>query len=232
MTARERAGERGLTLVELLIAMLLLGLVLFMVVGFFSSANRAFTQSNAVGGNTKAASNGMNEISRILRAATQNPVQGQALSSPAFVPLGTAGQIVTGNETVTVYAYVNLDSATEQPVKVQFSLDSNRNLIETKWAGYVISPGYWGFQSTPVSTRIFAATVVNRTGSNPYLFTYLKTDGTALTVPAGGFSDSDLRSIAAVQVTLGVGTSATVNSSTVVLQNTVGLPNIGLSRTS
>jgi prepilin-type N-terminal cleavage/methylation domain-containing protein len=220
---RRTSDERGLTLVELLIAMLLLGFALTMIVGFFSSANRAFIQSNAVGGNTRAASNGMNEVSRILRAATQNPVQGQVLSSPAFVAAGT--------ESVTVYAYVNLDSATEQPVKVQFSLDAGRNLIETKWAGYVISPGYWGFQSTPVSTRVFSGTVINHAGSSPYLFTYLKTDGTALAIPSGGFSDGDLRSIAAVQVTLGVGSSATPNSSTVILQNTVGLPNVGLART-
>ncbi len=203
---------------------MLLFVVLAMAGGFFAGAERSFTLNKTIGGNTSSAANGMNEMSRILRAATENPVKNQVLNDPAFV--------AATPESVTVYAYVNLSSSTEQPVKVQFSLDTNRNLIETTWAGYVISAGYWGFQTTPLSTRRLAGTVVNQTGSNPFLFTYLDVNGVAITIPSGGYTTANLRSIAAVQVTLTIGTSATATKSTVTLQNTVGLPNLPLARTA
>jgi len=217
------SGESGFTLTELLVAMVVMGVVLSMVVGFFSSAGRAFTLNQTTSGNTRAASNGMNEISRILRAATENPVQGQTVDSPAFV--------TATNESVTVYAYVNLTSSTEQPIKVQFSIDSNRNLVETEWASYVIAAGYWGYATTPSFTRILASSIVNRVAPNPYLFTYLASDGTTIPIPSGGYTSTNLSSIAAVQVSLTIGKTATA-SSTVSLQNTVGLPNLAIARTS
>ena len=165
----------------------------------------------------------MNEMSRILRAATENPVKNQVLNDPAFV--------AATPESVTVYAYVNLSSSTEQPVKVQFSLDTNR-IIETHWSGYVISAGYWGFNATPASTRTFAATVVTPGTSGPFMFSYLRSDGSAVSIPPGGITNlTDLRSIAAVKVTLVLGTSSSATT-TVTLQNTVGLPNLGIARTS
>jgi prepilin-type N-terminal cleavage/methylation domain-containing protein len=217
------SSEKGFTLTELLVAIVVMGVILAMVVGFFSSASKAFTQNQTISGNTRAASNGMNEISRILRAATQNPVQGQPVNSPAFV--------TATNESVTVYAYVNLTSSTEQPVKVQFSIDSNRNLVETQWASYVIASGYWGYAATPSFTRILASSIVNRVAPNPYLFTYLAADGTTIPIPTGGFTTTNLSSIAAVQVNLTIGKTANA-SSTVSLENTVGLPNLAIARTS
>ncbi|MDR6971507.1 type II secretion system protein [Leifsonia shinshuensis] len=223
ITRRHPKADDGFTIAEMLVAMAILGLLLAMVAGFFSLTTKAFTQNQQIGGNAKSASNVMNEISRILRAATENPVSGQALNDPAFVSATP--------ESVTVYAYVNLASSLEQPVKVQFSLDAKRNVVETKYAAYSISPGYWGFQTSPSSVRTLGGTVVTQTGSNPSLFTYLGVDGTAIAIPAGGYTTNNLRSIAAVRVTLTVSGTAAGNSSNVTLQNTVGLPNLPLART-
>ncbi len=224
-TIRDRVDrpEAGLSLVELIVAMALLSLVLLLVMGFFMSGTNAYLLGQTIDTNTRNAANGMNEISRYLRAATDNPVQNQPINDPAFTE--------ANNEAVTFYAYVNLASSTEQPVKVRFSLDAARRVIETRWSSYVISSGYWGFNTTPVSTRIFSNTVVNQTGSNPFVFTYLKADGTTVAVPTGGIIDPNvLRTIAAVRLTMQLGTSATATSS-VTLQNTVGLPNLGIART-
>jgi prepilin-type N-terminal cleavage/methylation domain-containing protein len=221
--ALAHSRESGFTLVELLIAMLVFGILLTMVVGFFSTSNKAYVENQSIGGNTRSASDGMNEISRFLRAATTNPVIGQQINSPAFV--------AASNESVTFYAYVNLTSATEQPVEVRFSLDSNRNLVETEWASYLISPGYWGYSTTPSSSRILANSVAPQSGSNPYLFTYLAPDGTTIAIPTGGYTTAQLATIASVQVTLTIGKSVT-STTAVTLQNTVGLPNLAIARTA
>ncbi|MEB0002151.1 prepilin-type N-terminal cleavage/methylation domain-containing protein [Cryobacterium sp. RTC2.1] len=228
MSRRIRVGyqsDSGFSLAELLVAMAIFGVIMAIVMGFFASATRASRENAAIGTNTESASNGMNEISRILRASTENPVINQAIDSPAFVSAGT------GNEIVTIYAYVNLSSAAEQPVKVQFSLDSNRNLIETRWAGTPITAGYWSFTSGVPTTRTLAGAVITRTGTNPYLFTYRAKDGTPIPVPTAGFTDADLRTIASIQVTIAIGATSTATTAIVTLQNTVGLPNLDIART-
>ncbi|MGY4858101.1 PulJ/GspJ family protein [Cryobacterium sp. AP23] len=221
---RAISSDQGFSLTELLVAMMLLGLVMVMVTGLFAGAKRASNESSAISGNTKSAANGMNEVSRILRAATDNPVLNQAVDSPAFLGSGT------GNEIATVYAYVNLASSSQLPVKVQFSLDTNRNLIEQRWAGTVISAGYWAFTGTP-TTRVLAGAVIPKSGTNPYLFTYLTSTGATIPVPTGGFTDDVLRTVAAVQVTIAVGATKTSTTAIVTLQNTVGLPNLAIART-
>lgn len=220
--ARRFRQDAGFTVAEFLVAITIFGVVLAAVAGFFVTATKSFSLNQSVGTNSKTASNGMNEISRILRAATENPVSGQALNDPAFT--------TATPESVTVYAYVNLASSAEQPVKVTFSVDANRNLIETKYNAYALSPGYWGFSTSASSTRNLGGKVVTQTGSNPSLFTYLGVDNQPLPIPSGGYTTGNLRSIAAVRVTLTLSATAAGNSSNVTLQNTVGMPNLPLSR--
>jgi prepilin-type N-terminal cleavage/methylation domain-containing protein len=219
-----RGDERGFGLVELLVSIVLLGIIGTIVSGLFISTQRTISQGQSLTGNTRQAANGMNEVARVIRAATANPVQGQSLSDPALV--------AATNESVTLYAYVNLASSAQLPVKIQLALDSNRRLVETQWASYVISSGYFGFNSTPVSTRIMAGTVATPPSGQPSLFTYVLPNGTVLPVPITGvLTTAQLRSIAAVQVTMTLQSSLTNRQSAVTLQNTVGMPNLGLSRT-
>jgi hypothetical protein len=166
----------------------------------------------------------------VIRAATENPVSGQSLNDPAFSSPST--EPLTG-ESVTLYAYVNLNSAAQQPVKIRLALDSSRRLVETVWPATVLSPGFFGFTTTvPTSTRIMAGTVAPQVAGGPALFTYLLADGTVLPIPATGtFTAAQLRTIAAVAVNLTLQASATNSQSAVTLQNTVGMPNLPLTRT-
>lgn len=216
--------ERGFGLVELLITMVLLVIVSTVISGLYISTMRTVTQGQSLTGNTRQAANGMNEVARVIRAATANPVQGQSLNDPALVAAST--------ESLTLYAYVNLVSSTQQPVKIQLSLDSNRRLVETQWASYVISSGYFGFNTTPTTTKIMAGTIATQVTGQPYLFSYVLPNGVELPVPVSGtFTSSQLGSIAAVKVTMTLQSSLTSTQSAVTLQNTVGMPNLGLSRT-
>jgi hypothetical protein len=200
--------------------MVLLGVVTAMVTGLYLSASRAVAQAKTLTGNTREASNGMNETARVIRAATENPVAG-ALNAPAIE--------TASNESVTLYAYVNLGMTTQQPVKIRLAVDANRRLVETRWASTTLPGGYFGFQATPQSSRILAETVAPWTSPKLYVFTYIDSAGAAIPVSSGSLTTAERRRIAAVTVTLTLQASTTDARSAVTLQNTVGMPNVGLS---
>lgn len=225
-----RTGMRGFTLVELIVAMVLLGLILTMVGGLFISTTRDITLARNINQNARQAANGMNEIARVIRAGTDNPVAGQSLNDPAFV--------IATNEAVVLYAYINLDSAAQQPMMIRLSLDSSRRLVESRWPATALANGNWSFPSCtsattcsvpPATSRVLAAYVAPAAAA-PWLFTYLQSDGSALTIPAGGFTATQFRTIASVRVNLKIQTSVTDATKSVTLQNTVGIPNLSLAK--
>ncbi|TFD06671.1 prepilin-type N-terminal cleavage/methylation domain-containing protein [Cryobacterium sp. TMT1-2-2] len=214
-----RAGNResGLSLVELLVSIVLLGVLLTMTSGLYISATRSLDQAKSLGSNTRQVSNGMNEVARVIRAATANPVAGHPLTDPALEQ-ATA-------EALTLYAYVNLGMSAQRPVKIQLAVDADRRLIETRWASIALAGGFFTFETTPQSTRIVAETVAP---SRTALFRYLDSAGVPV-ASAGAFTATELRSIAAISVNLTVQASVTDSRSAVTLQNTVGMPNVALA---
>jgi len=226
-SGREFRDDAGLSLSELLVSILLLGIVMTIVTSLFVSTNRTVATGKGIADNTKTASNGMNEVARVIRAGTDNPVSGSALSDPAFV--------TAENEAIVIYAYVNLDSAAERPVMIRLALDSSRNLIESRWPATLLTNGNWSFPSpstAPTSTRILGGTVATRVSGQPWVFTYLTAAGDTLPVPAtGALTAAQLRTIAAVRVTLTIQASQTNSKNAVTLTNAVGIPNLGIPRT-
>ena len=214
-----------MSLAELIVAMALFAVASAIVVGFYASTMRVATLTSNLTVNTKQSSNGMNEISRIVRAGTENPVKNQTLNSPAFV--------AAENESVTMYAYVNLQSSAQQPIMVRLYIDAQRRLIEQQWKATSLGDGYWGFPattSTPNSTRVLSSSLSPNVAGKPMLFTFLDADGVKITVPSGGILEAQRRTIAAVTVTITVQGSTSDASSRITLQNTIGIPNLGLNR--
>lgn len=226
-TPASAPSERGLTLVELLVSMLIFSIVMTVVVSLFVSVVRTTAISEAISTNSKTAANGMNEAARVIRAGTENPVSTTNRSDPAFVR--------ADNESVTLYAYINLDTAAEHPVMIRLSLDAQRRLVESRWPATALASGYWGFPdpaTVPASTRILADTVAPHATGSPWLFTYLLANGDTLPVPAtGALTDDQRRTIAAVRVTLTIQKSVTDAKHAVTLTNAVGIPNLGIPRT-
>lgn len=227
---RLHGDERGITLVELIVAIGLLGIFITIITSLYMSSMKAMSIGRDVHGNSAQASNAVNEITRVIRAGTDNPVQNQSLNNPAFE--------VAMADKLRIYAYINLNGSSELPVMIELSV-SNGNLIEKRWAATQNAAGYWIFPAasttTPTSTRTIASYVVpNTAGGGTQLFTYIKTNNTAITIPTGpnGITDATtLRSIAAVQVSVTVRSSATDATQQVTVQNLVGIPNLGLART-
>ena len=217
----ERGGERGLSLVELLVSMLVLGIVTAVVTGLYVGTMRNVTYAQNLSANTRSVSNGMNEMTRMIRAATDNPVPGVSLSTPALD--------IAKDESVTFYAYVNLGTplATQPPIKVKLSLDANRRLVETKYSMVSMASGYYSFDSSPDSSRLLTEAIAP--AGTPSLFRYLKSDGTAIVPSAGGLTDAERRLITSVKISVTVTSGSTDTRTWVTLQNTVGMPNRGLS---
>ncbi|MCU1508799.1 MAG: hypothetical protein JWQ12_1064 [Glaciihabitans sp.] len=222
---RDRAfggSERGISLVELLVAMLLLSIVLVLIGSMYATMQKTVGFAGAANNNLKRASLGMTEMSRVVRFAATNPVMGQPISDPAFV--------VAKIEQLTIYSYVDANASAPQPIKITFSLDGSRRLVESRFAAYSVSNGYWGFNSAAYSTRVLTGTVLApATGELP-LFSYQTADGTLLTVPAAGLSSTQTPTVAAVTITMKI-KGETGTSNPLILANTVGLPNLGLNRT-
>ncbi|MGN6128111.1 MAG: PulJ/GspJ family protein [Leifsonia sp.] len=226
---RLHRDQSGISLAELIVAVGLLGLFATMVASLYTSSLHAMSVGRDVHANTGQASNAINEITRDIRAGTDNPVQGQSLNNPAFE--------VAKSDTIRLYAYINLNGSSELPVMIELSV-VNGNLIEKRWAATQNAAGYWLFPSAttpPTSTRTIASYVVpNVAAGGTQLFTFLQTNNTVIPIPTGpnGITDATaLRSIAAVQISLTVRSSATDASQQVTVQNTVGIPNLGLART-
>lgn len=211
--------DAGLSLSELLVVMMMFGIMMTVVTSLFISYTKAAGSGRSIDMDTRAASNGMNEVARIVRAGTANPVQGSAVPEPAFAD--------ASRETLTVTAFVNLTSSATRPVKVRFWLNAKRDLVEETTQAVALANGYWRFTGA-VSTRVLASDVAVRTGSDPWLFTYRKADGTVLTPDASGALGADQRAlVGSVQVTLKV-RGGGGSGPGVTLQNTVGLPNLAV----
>lgn len=213
---RARRDDRGITLAELLVAMALSVIIVATAAGFLGAAQKAQGSVNRIDQNTRVSSNVLNEMSRMFRGATENPVVNDE-SAPAF--------IVASPTLVRFYAFVNLTSSETKPVMVQFEVTGGQ-LVETQWPATAVagSDGYWTFGSypgAPSSRRILAPAVAS---SSAKPFSYLGVDGvTSLDTVADTTLLDDVRY---VQVDLEVGSTTVGAYSNVLTATTVGLPNV------
>lgn len=218
--------EAGVTITELIVTMMVLSVIMVMVMAFFTGASKAFKQNQGDNASTRSASNGMNEMTRMLRASTNNLLSNGSTAS-AFVSATPTS--------VTFYAYVNLDNSLEQPIEVRFALNTTTGaLVESKWAATSQAGGLWTFpdpSTVPSSTRTIATSVIPSTSGGPALFSYRDKDGNTIAYTGSAVSPTNSAFIASVQVQLMVGTSSATNQS-VSLTNIVGLPNLAIARTS
>lgn len=215
--------DAGFSLIELLVTVIIFGIVSTIIITFSINTTRTFTLEQAATDSTNIASLGMNELTRVIRSGTEIEVLNQTLNNPTFV--------TARNEELVMYAFLDTDSLNPAPIKVRFYITSGRVLNETRWASYKINTDYWAFQTTAASTRAICRLISPRVSPKPYLFSYYLADGTLLPVPTtGDFTTAQLRTIASVKVSLSVQADLTKRANAVELQNTVGIPNLGISR--
>ncbi len=210
--------DDGVTLPELLVTVFLLSIVTTLIVSFMSSVSRTFSQDTAATDSINVATTGMNEMTRVIRSGTEVRLVGATVNSPVFIT-------AKPNE-VVLYAYIDTSSTKPQPLKVRFSIDSSRRIVETRWLATTVT-GPWAFASTPDTTRTIARAVPT---SAPAMFEYLDKDGNVLPLTASGLTAAQLKEVAAVTITLTIQADVTARAEPVTLRNSVGIPNLGISR--
>lgn len=214
---RAHGSDEGISLVELIVAVMISAIALTVTTGLFVNVSR----STVVVGTSRAASgvaaNAIDELGRVVRAASTNPTGTTTPADPAVVS-GTATSL-------TVISYIDTDPMSPTPSRVDFTVGPSpaSNLTETRTAGVLQPTGYWSFTGA-VTTRTISGPL--DTGSP--LFTYL--DSAGAPVPQGsGFTLAQRQSIAAIRITVTVQRQGRVGSDPVQLTTTAALLNPTLS---
>lgn len=223
VSRRLRDGQSGISMVELLVAMVIVGIVLTLITGMFVSTSRVVSTGTSVNTSTKAASLGITELSRALRFAASNPVSGQALDDPAFV--------VAKKDLLTVTSYIDVETANPRPTKLAFTIDGQGRLIEVRYDSYEVSSGFWAFDATPSATRILTGALIPPSGTEPELFTYLDSTNSPLTMPTTGLTAAQLPLVASVQVYFKLKSDDVRAGNPVAFKSVIGVPNLGINRT-
>ena len=232
--ARFRApwrSDSGLSMMELIVSMGLSTIVLTMVVGFFVQITSATVKANDSRNTTAMASNIANELADVIRPATTLRVMGLTAPDPAILSATGAS--------LTIYTYADNTSSSVRPIRISFSQNAKKQLVERQWnATMNASTGLWEFPAittTPASTRVFpgvlidpsTATGAGATETAP-LFVYLDS-GSAVVVPAStGLTLAQRASVAAIRFTVRTRTDTSTTARPIAIQNTVGMPNLGL----
>lgn len=226
---QSRGGDdRGVTLVELVTAMFLFGIIATLLITAVITFTRTFTKDRLATENTSISAIGMNELTRVIRSGTLLERSGDDL--PPFV--------VAKAEELTLFAYIDTSSTAPEPVKIQFKVDATtRVLTETRWKAKPFAAGssYWDFEATAYSTRTIARKIVVPATGAASLFTYYSINSTTLleekiTTPTTGITAANLPKIAVVEVALTVQSDALGRAAPSTVVNRVGIPNLGISR--
>jgi prepilin-type N-terminal cleavage/methylation domain-containing protein len=212
-----RRDDAGVSLAELLVAMMVFGIVLTVVSTTFVSLAKATSQARAIDLNTRVASTGLADLTRTVRAARTIPVPG-GTETPAFS--------VATTEALTLTTAVNTaDSVTTVPRKVSFTVQPDRSLVETTIVG-TSTADYWTF-TTAARKRVIGGSVLSTAVSGTPLFSYVDFSGKELVPDASGaLTTTQMSSIAGVRISLSVDRAGTLTAQTITLQNTVSLSNL------
>lgn len=237
-TRRGRAAaDDGLTLVELLVTMILLGIVSTIVVTTVTVISRATVRDRSNGESLDLARIGMDYMTRAIRAGTEIQQSSGAANKPAFIQ--------TGPEVMELYASLGQPNG---PTRIRYAVDGNRRLIEYRCEANAGSAPYytyptWNYTGTPPSgcvAREIASQILS--GTSPPLFTYVTGPGAppaGTTAPGAAPTVSPqtlgayptnadlLGNIRGVDINLNVDSTPGVGIP-VRLNNTVMLPNLGV----
>ena len=210
---RWRAGagdERGTSVTELMVTLMLLGVVLGLAMTAFSSIQNATSGANERSLNIGQARLLMQRTTRDLRTA----VRLQSDQSPFTLAKANEAKF-----------YANL-SSTGAPALIRFYVDSSSRLVEERTDAGGTSPN-WTFTGAAKS-RYVAEYVVNASSSTNPPFTYYDKSGVALTYDSSCtcLTAADLLKIDSVGITFSVRHSTKLTVAPTTLVNRVTLPNV------
>jgi hypothetical protein len=204
--------ESGLTLAELLITMVLMGLVGSLVLSVYSTSANVVVDNDRRLDSVNIATIGMERLSKAIRAGTEIKQASHAENIPAFLEAGASRMVF--------HSYLG-----SSPSRITFDVDAQRVLNETVVpADSSSTEPYWTFTG-PATTRIVARKIP--AGLATPLFRYFDGGGAEI---APTTDPDELRRIEQVQISLTVQADPTNTVRPALLENRVALPNLGFAR--
>lgn len=221
----QRDGERGLTLIELLVAISLLAIATTLITTLVVTLAQNFSRQEVQQDNSRTTAVAMQQVGRVVRGATPMLHENGWQQLPAVSDARA--------DRLRLSTYVDSESVATGPTEVELRLDAAAgDLIETRWASQR-SSGVWVFDATPSRTRtilrdVLPAGAALASGETlEGLFQYVAADGRVLSIPAGGQLTAVQRSeVAAVRVLLAVQTAPGSRASAAVLRTTFSMPSV------
>lgn len=201
--------QRGITLVELLVAMLVTSLLLTLVGSFFVSMVKAQRTVSSVNDSTRQGTTSMTQVSRYLREASR--VQLTKTTSLAAFESATA-------TSMRFYSGVDLSTSRAGLTKVTIDTQGTKLRMQLQ-RGDCPANGYCTFSGT--TKTIVLADVIRTSAGNSTLFSYRNAADAPVTPTA-----ATLDSIRSVDVTLTVGSVTGTAANDTTFQATINLRNL------
>ncbi|MEO8094352.1 MAG: hypothetical protein ABI632_05380, partial [Pseudolysinimonas sp.] len=129
-------------------------------------------------------------------------------------------------ESLTIYSLSNTDAANPSPVRVTFTIGSDRT-VNVQRCKSTASGGFWTFGGCTVTTRNIGGNLTPVTGVSNQFFTYYTAAGTAIPIAAGTLSAAQRATVASIAVYVSVRATGS-NTKQAVISNKVVLGNLGL----
>lgn len=213
--ARLREEDDGITVLEVFIVMLLSSIILAMSVSFFAQVSHTTTQATDRRANAAQASNAMNAITSLVRAAKSIEPPLASTTQPAIISASA--------ERLEFYSNTSSDPLDPQPVRVLIMINSSRELIIQQWATWQTSSA-----SSIRTFEGYLSPSPDLGAGGRYLFTYLNAAGDPITTGTGALSSSQRDQIVRIQVTVFFKATTSTVIDEISMQSTVGLPNLYL----
>lgn len=206
---RLHSEQRGITLVELLVAMLVTSLLLTLVGSFFVSMVKAQRTVSSVNDSTRQGTTSMTQVSRYLREASRVQLT-KTTNLPAF-------ESATATS-MRFYSGVDLSTSRAGLTKVTIDTQGTKLRMQLQRGDCPVN-GYCTF-SGPTKTVVLAD-VIRTSAGNSTLFNYRNATDAIVTPTA-----ATLDSIRSVDVTLTVGSVTGTATNDTTFQATINLRNL------
>ncbi|KTR09015.1 PulJ/GspJ family protein [Curtobacterium luteum] len=203
---RLRAEDRGITLVELIVAMLVTSLMLTLVGSFFVSMTKAQQTVSGLDASTRQGTTSVTQLGRYLREASRVPVS-RTVTQPAF-STATAGALAFTSSVDTTTSAAGMTKVTVDVVAGKLLMQLQRGDCST---GYCTFPS-----SNPVRSVVLADVVRGRS-----LFTYSNANGTVFTP-----TSTTVDTIRSVRITLTTGSTGSAAANDTTFAATINLRNL------
>lgn len=223
MTADNR--DRGMTLVELLVAISVLAIATTLITAMVVSLARTSTRQEAEQYSSRTAAVALDQVGRIVRGATPTLHANGWQQLPAIVEARA--------DRVRLSTYLDANADNPAPTLVELRIDAaSGTMTETRWASYR-SGGVWTFAATPSRTRVVLEGVLPQGRSLPNgavvgsAFDYFAVDGRAMALPTSGrLADAQRAEVSSIRVALAVQSQPGTGAPPAVIETTVSMPNV------